>query len=511
MSNAANGLHINKQRWKIFLAFMVLIVIAVSLFLSNNFLSTLGDKEQSKATQWVEAIKKKGALVQLSNDIFSELKKKERQKINVVVEAQKVLLQKSDLSKSQDVEFSLSIIQSNTDIPVVLLTEENGIMQYRNMESIFGNTADEARKDSICVESAKEWKAAGQFQLIEYLDGEFLQFIFGSSFELGRLQNESERLIASFNEEIKDNKALIPVMLWDVSTDSLEATNINVGAKQSRDLRGDWAQNNPPLIFDFGSGQKRLYFSESEELYYLKWIPTFQVLILGLLILVGYFIFSTYRKAEQKRVWAGMAKETAHQLGTPLSSLMGWQAHLENLKVDPMVTQEMKKDLVRLERITDRFSKIGSESKLEEKNIVATIQNNLEYLEARLSKKVELIFASKVSPDLSVLHNAALMDWVVENLCKNAVDAMQGVGRLEISLVAQKSTVDIDFKDSGKGIPSSNQKAIFEPGFSTKKRGWGLGLALVKRIIEEHHSGKVYVAESKLGEGTTFRITLPVR
>ena len=187
MSNAANGLHINKQRWKILLAFMVLIVIAVSLFLSNNFLSKLGDKEQSKATQWVEAIKKKGALVQLSNDIFSELKKKERQKINVVVEAQKVLLQKSDLSKSQDVEFSLSIIQSNTDIPVVLLTEENGIMQYRNMESIFGNTADEARKDSICIESAKEWKAAGQFQLIEYLDGEFLQFIFGSSFELGRL------------------------------------------------------------------------------------------------------------------------------------------------------------------------------------------------------------------------------------------------------------------------------------------------------------------------------------
>jgi signal transduction histidine kinase len=509
MSNAANGLHINKQRWKIFLALMVLLVIAASLILSNNFLSKLGDREQSKATQWVEAIKKKGALVQLSNDIFTELKKKERQKINLVVAAQKVLLQKSDLSKNQDVEFSLSIIQANTDIPVVLLTEENAIMQHRNMEAIFGNTNGEDEKDSVCIEKAKSWKAAGQFQLIEYLDGEYLQFIFGNSFELERLKDESERLIASFNEEIKDNKGLIPVMLWDVSSDSLEATNIST--EKSREIREQWAQINPPLKFDFGTGQKRLYFSESQELYYLKWIPTFQVLILGLLIFIGYFIFSTYRKAEQKRVWAGMAKETAHQLGTPLSSLMGWQAHLENLKVDPMITQEMKKDLVRLERITDRFSKIGSEAKLEEKDIVSTIENNLAYLKVRLSNKVELIFDSKLADKIDVYHNASLLDWVVENLCKNAVDAMQGVGKLEIILSAEKSDIIIDFKDTGKGISSSNQKAVFEPGYSTKKRGWGLGLALVKRIIEEHHNGKVFVAESKLGHGTTFRITLPAR
>jgi signal transduction histidine kinase len=242
----------------------------------------------------------------------------------------------------------------------------------------------------------------------------------------------------------------------------------------------------------------------------LKWIPTFQVLILGLLIFIGYFIFSTYRKAEQKRVWAGMAKETAHQLGTPLSSLMGWQAHLENLKVDPMITREMKKDLVRLERITDRFSKIGSEAKLEEKDIVSTIENNLAYLKIRISSKVELIFESKLADKIDVNHNASLLDWVVENLCKNAVDAMQGVGKLEIILSAEKSDIIIDFKDTGKGISSSNQKAVFEPGYSTKKRGWGLGLALVKRIIEEHHNGKVFVAESILGQGTTFRITLPV-
>tara|TARA_B100001287_G_scaffold276768_1_gene289307 strand:+ start:45 stop:1580 length:1536 start_codon:yes stop_codon:yes gene_type:complete len=509
MTKSVNGLHVNKQRWKIFLSLMVIIVIAVSLFLANSFVSKIAERERSKATQWVESIQKKGELVQLSNAIFSELKRKEKQKIDLVVEAQKILLTKSDLSKNQDVEFSLSIIQANTEIPVVLLTEENVVMQYRNMDSLFHDGLTSSEKEAICSLRAAEWKAIGQYKLIEYLDGEFLQFVFGNSYELERLQRESKRLISSFNNEIKDNNALIPVMLWDVSSDSLEASNLNLSEEQSKLLRAEWKLDNIPLSFDFGTGKKQLYFSDSNELLYLKWIPSIQFLVLALLILLGYFIFSTYRKAEQKRVWAGMAKETAHQLGTPLSSLMGWQAHLENLKVDPMVTAEMKKDLVRLERITDRFSKIGSEAKLEQSDISKTIENNLDYLRARLSNKVELKFHSEFRQLDSVAHNAALMDWVIENLCKNAVDAMQGDGKLEIHMYSEKSNVAIDFIDTGKGISTKEQKAIFEPGYSTKKRGWGLGLALVKRIIEEHHSGKVFVASSKIGKGTTFRILLP--
>ena len=164
-----------------------------------------------------------------------------------------------------------------------------------------------------------------------------------------------------------------------------------------------------------------------------------------------------------------------------------------------------------MERITDRFSKIGSEAKLQEEDINKTIENNLEYLRPRLSSKVELVFQKAPSENIRVFHNASLMDWVIENLCKNAVDAMQGVGRLEVTVSNEKSAIAIDFKDSGKGVSSKNQKAIFEPGFSTKKRGWGLGLALVKRIIEEHHKGKVFVASSKINEGTTFRILLPKR
>ena len=304
---------------------------------------------------------------------------------------------------------------------------------------------------------------------------------------------------------------MIPVILWDDSSKIVEASNVKGSSLDLRSLKEEWAIQNKPLTFDFGTGKKQLYFSDSQEVVYLQWIPYIQFLVLGLLIFVGYFLFSTYRKAEQKRVWAGMAKETAHQLGTPLSSLMGWQSHLENIKVDPMITQEMKKDLVRLERITDRFSKIGSEAKLQEEDINKTIENNLEYLRPRLSSKVELVFQKAPSENIRVFHNASLMDWVIENLCKNAVDAMQGVGRLEVTVSNEKSAIAIDFKDSGKGVSSKNQKAIFEPGFSTKKRGWGLGLALVKRIIEEHHKGKVFVASSKINEGTTFRILLPKR
>ncbi|RCL75349.1 MAG: sensor histidine kinase [Flavobacteriales bacterium] len=503
------GIHINKQRWKIVLAFLVLLVIAGTLIFSNEFISKIGQREKDKAKKWAESVKKKGELVELSNQIFFELKKKERQKIDLVVKAQKTILTKSDLGQNQDIEFSYSIIESNNDIPVVLLIGDE-VSQYRNMDSFFTEGLAQKEKDSICLLKSGIWKANGQFYEIEYYDGMFLQFLYGNSLELKRLQNESKELIKSFNQEIKENQGLIPVILWDDQEDTLVATNVNKSNEALIELKGQWEIKNPPIVFNFGSGKKILYYSDSRELTYLQWIPYFQFIILGLIILLGYFIFSTYRKAEQKRVWAGMAKETAHQLGTPLSSLMGWHAHLEGLKIDPMITGEMKKDLNRLERITDRFSKIGSESKLEDSDIIQTIEQNLIYLKARLSKKVEINFESFINERSEVRHNQSLIDWVIENLCKNSVDAMGGVGHLKIMVSEEKKNIHIDVSDTGKGIPLSDQNAIFDPGYSTKKRGWGLGLALVKRIVCEHHNGKVFVLKSKLGEGTTIRISLPL-
>lgn len=506
------GLHINKQRWKFILALMVLFVIVGTLFLSNLFISKIAQREKDKAKQWAESVKKKGELVELSNNIFIELKKKEKQKIDVVIAAYRIKMEKSDdLSQNLDIVFCDSIISANKDIPVIVLyegsTDSDG---NEGMNQFYYEGITEPEKDSICIEMASKWENQNQLYQIEFYTGMYLNFYYGNSSELSRLQKESKSLIQSFEKEISENKGLIPVILWDEDNNEVVASNVKGSKSELIALKNEWKSKNKPLEFNFGSGKKTLYYSDSPELTYLQWVPYIQFIVLGLIILLGYVIFSTFRKAEQKRVWAGMAKETAHQLGTPLSSLLGWQEHLESINVDSMITKEMKKDLQRLERITDRFSKIGSESKLEDVDIVKTINQNLEYLKVRLSNKVEITLESLLEKNIRVYHNQSLMDWVIENLCKNSVDAMQGVGLLSIQVLKEKKFVHIDITDSGKGISSKNQKAIFDPGYSTKKRGWGLGLALVKRIICEHHKGKVFVLKSKVDQGTTIRISLPI-
>ncbi|MGB1729953.1 MAG: hypothetical protein ACPHF2_08120, partial [Crocinitomicaceae bacterium] len=283
------GIHINKQRWKIVLAFLVLLVIAGTLIVSNEFISKIGQREKDKAKQWAQSVKKKGELVELSNQIFLELKKKEKQKIDLVVKAQKTILTKSDLGQNQDIEFSYSIIESNNDIPVVLLIGDE-VSQYRNMDSFFTEGLTQKEKDSICLLKADIWKGNGQFYEIEYYEGMFLQFIYGTSLELKRLQDESKELIKSFNQEIKDNQGLIPVILWDDQKDILVATNVNKSKEALIELKDQWKIKNPPIVFNFDSGKKILYYSDSRELTYLQWIPYFQFIILGLIILLGYFI-----------------------------------------------------------------------------------------------------------------------------------------------------------------------------------------------------------------------------
>ena len=329
------------------------------------------------------------------------------------------------------------------------------------------------------------------------------------------LVNSQDGCDYTFHFDVVEKNTTIPIMLVDEEGTIIDARNFSkpydgihhLSFFESKKI--ELMEREPILIGD-DNFKQRLYYDTSNLVKSLEQFPYLQLLVFIVLVVFSLFILSTRRKMEQERVWVGMAKETAHQLGTPLSSLMGWHAHLEQLKIDPMITGEMKKDLHRLERITDRFSKIGSESKLEDSDIIQTIEQNLIYLKARLSKKVEINFESFINEKTVVLHNQSLIDWVIENLCKNSVDAMGGVGNLKIMVSEEKKNIHIDVSDSGKGIPLSDQNAIFDPGYSTKKRGCGLGLALVKRIVCEHHKGKVFVLKSKLGEGTTIRISLPL-
>ena len=253
-----------------------------------------------------------------------------------------------------------------------------------------------------------------------------------------------------------------------------------------------------------------LYYEDSYLLKQLRYYPALQLLVIFLFILVSYIAFSRSRRSEQNQVWAGMAKETAHQIGTPLSSMMAWVEMLREKPDLDNITIELDKDVKRLETITERFSKIGSKPKLEMINISDVLMNTVNYLQNRLSDKVAISINTE-NPQLNIPINAILFEWVIENICKNAVDAMKGEGQISIDLFETNDYLKIHISDTGKGIPKNAFKSIFKPGFTSKKRGWGLGLSLTKRIIEDYHSGRIYVKSSEINKGSTFCISMHKR
>lgn len=256
-----------------------------------------------------------------------------------------------------------------------------------------------------------------------------------------------------------------------------------------------------------------IYYGQSKNLTLLQYFPLVQFLLIAGFITFGYFSFSSSRRAEQNQVWVGMAKETAHQLGTPISAIMGWIDHLKDMygtdEYMMDVVAELKKDTGRLELVADRFSKIGSEPKMEPINIYDELESMRAYMQRRAARRIEFDFPDPTKTQM-VQINPPLFNWVLENLLRNALDAMGGKGKISAKIYEEKNYVCIDVSDTGKGIPASKFKTVFKPGYSTKKRGWGLGLSLAKRIIETYHSGRIFVSKSIVNEQTTFTIKLPV-
>jgi signal transduction histidine kinase len=269
------------------------------------------------------------------------------------------------------------------------------------------------------------------------------------------------------------------------------------------------AKENEPLEITLTGNERRYIFYKSSSLQtQLRIYPYVQFGVIGLFLLIAYLLFSSSRRSEQDRVWVGMSKETAHQLGTPLSSMMAWIELLKLRGMDDDALDEIKKDIDRLENITDRFSKIGSPPSLDPINIVDVVYNSTEYIKTRTSKKIDYDIQVPGDKPIIVPVNAHLFSWVIENLIKNAIDAMSGQGKVSIRLVEEKNHVNIDISDTGKGISKSKFKAIFNPGYTSKKRGWGLGLSLSKRIIRDYHKGRIFVRHSYPHRDTTFRIIL---
>lgn len=515
------NLYSNKQKWKIVLMIFALLLIGASLFVSNRIVSKVGQQERNRAHQWADAIKKKIELVQLTNNTFKQLREKEHEKMQLWVEATKVVSRATDISVPVNYEFPLQIISENKEIPVVVIDNENNVSGYRNLDfdtsairilhpDKTGKEIKQLFKDSL-FQLATIWGKKNPSFTIEVYTDLFMTYCYNDSKEIVRLEAERDSLISSFNNDLINNDSLVPVMLVDASSSKIVGTNLS-----QQEIETEGLQNiinrmkgvNPPIVIDFDKGEKNiLYYDDSPELKRLQYFPYIQFVVIILFVLIAYLIFSTFRKAEQNQVWAGMAKETAHQLGTPLSSLMAWVQLLDSQGIDKSITEEMQKDVDRLHKVTDRFSKIGSGTKLADTDLHQTISSVLTYLRPRISDKVEL--SIDIPEQLIANHNASLMEWVIENICKNAVDAMEAEGKLHVKAEEVKNWIHIDITDTGKGIAPKQFKTIFEPGFSTKQRGWGLGLSLVKRIIENYHKGKVFVLESQVDVGTTFRISLP--
>ena len=289
---------------------------------------------------------------------------------------------------------------------------------------------------------------------------------------------------------------------------SLSLSDVN---RSFLDKKLDELRNSPNVIeIDMGeAGKQWLYYEDSKVLRSLGFYPYVQLLVLLAFVLIVYYAVSSTKRAEQNKVWVGLSKETAHQLGTPISSLMAWMELLEESGVSPETVTEMNKDVKRLSTIASRFSKIGSRPSMEIYDINEIVSHASDYMSSRIFRRIRLTLMPWHEP-LIVTLSPPLTEWVMENLIKNAVDAMEGSGKIDIAIRPEKNKAIIEISDTGKGIARKNQKAIFNPGFTTKSRGWGLGLTLTKRIIEEYHGGLIYVKKSEIGVGTTFAIELPM-
>ncbi len=330
----------------------------------------------------------------------------------------------------------------------------------------------------------------------------------------------TKRLAQSDNSSSNDMDFLLNIIEVNTNiplilTDSLNAiiiyNNIDFAEKREEQILQSelvkmMDEHEPIEIVVSGSETQYLYYRDSKILQNLKYFPMAQFGVIALFMLVSYLAFSSSRKAEQNQVWVGMSKETAHQLGTPISSLMAWVEILKMQEVKPELIREFENDINRLEKITERFSKIGSSPELITDDLKPVIRSTISYLQSRTSKRIKFEVEMDEAKFYAVPHNAALLSWVIENLCKNAVDAIENEGEISIRLLESGNQFILDVSDTGKGIPKSQFKTIFDPGYTTKKRGWGLGLSLAKRIIENYHKGRIFIRHSEIGKGTTFRI-----
>ncbi|PZF71308.1 sensor histidine kinase [Taibaiella soli] len=316
----------------------------------------------------------------------------------------------------------------------------------------------------------------------------------------------------SFMNQLLEENTTVPFIIASGQQTVQYVANIDtVGKRDGQQLLEqklkEFSEEHPPIVIDFGFGTSYVYYGDSYLLKQLRYFPYVQLGIISLFLIVALIALSAAHRSIQNQVWVGLSKETAHQLGTPLSSIEAWLELLKDHEENKEAVEEMQKDLDRLKLVADRFSKVGSSPQLEEENLVTRVESMVHYMQKRAPSKVKITIDTD-EPEIPVYISGPLFDWVLENLMRNALDAMDGKGSIAVKVVNTPQQVFVDVQDTGKGIAKHQIKKVFNPGFTTKKRGWGLGLSLSRRIIEKYHHGSLFVKSSEVGKGTTFRIIL---
>ena len=497
------NLYTNKKRWKWALAIVALLIVGASLWYTNYLVKSIAEQETNQVKMWAAAMEQHVGMVKSTEEFFGEISEQEQMRVDLLAHAYRQVL---DFSNNENTGIYLEIIKNNISIPLVITDDKGNIM--------FTNNLPEDQKDKKLFDSEMR-KAYSKFAPIKINPGfgQIQWLYYNESLIYTELKAVLEDMIDHFMEEITLNALGAPVIITNAdgtevlnygNLDSIMMQDSNYVQHQLAVMRSE----NDPLEIDFmNRGKAYIYYRTTDLVEQMKFFPIIQFIVIALYLLIAYLLFSWARRSEQNQVWAGMAKETAHQLGTPISSLMGW-VELLKMQEEPFAgTEEMEKDIERLQIVTDRFSKIGSIPVLEPTDIIPLIKDTMEYLQRRFSKKFEFD-VQLPSESLVVPLVPSLFRWVLENLTKNAVDAMGDHGKITLELFEGPEEVIIDLSDTGKGISKTQIKQVFKPGYTSKKRGWGLGLSLSKRIIEEYHKGKIFVKSSVVGQGTTFRIQL---
>lgn len=501
------NIYTQKMRWKALLVVLALMIIGGSIFYTNLLVGKFASEERKNVGLWAAAVQRKAELVGYTESFFGQLQAQERKRVELLAGVFKELLSDKPLNDEYP-SFLLQIIEQNKTIPVILTDVHGKILSAANLpdgQDTISYFRGELKEEFSIYKPIVVPLTGNKKQYLYYRDSHFFT-------ELKKVLNE---YITSFMSEVALNSSSVPVIITDSTRQKvIQFGNLNDVSMMDpvyvQSKLEEMADQNMPIVVDFGgNGPSYIYYQDSELLTIMRFFPLAQILIIAVFLLIAYLLFSYARRSEQNRVWAGMAKETAHQLGTPLSSIMAW---IELLKMDDtnaaMAAAEMEKDVSRLEIITERFSKIGSDAKLERNDVVKILIDSINYLKPRAAKKVVYVVNIDPAHQIILPVNGALLSWVIENLCKNAMDAMNASGSITIDLKEELKHVVIDITDTGKGISLTDQKMIFNPGYTTKKRGWGLGLSLSKRIVKEYHGGKLFVKSSAPGKGTTFRIVL---